>query len=127
MKPAMSILIPLDLCLGVRTTQAQNTSIKIQAYNGKTGVPLPKPHLLVFAGATQQDAAFHQKNFDLTTDARGEATLMLDSPEVQWLQVFADYVTLCQTTPNARSFNITEIVSSGLSSRSTCGKVTQPN
>ena len=127
MKLAMCLLVSSALCLGLRPAQGQDQSIRIQAYNGKTGVPLMKQRLLVFAGATQQDAAFHQKNFDLTTDSNGEATLVLNSPDLQWVQVFADYLTLCQSTPNYRSFNVSEIVSTGASSPNACSKVTKPN
>ena len=127
MKPAACLLLASLACLRVRVTQAQTRTIEVQAYNGKTGAPLAKQRLLVFAGASQQDAAFHQRNFDLTTDAGGEATLVLDSPQVQWVQVFADYLTLCQDTPNHQSFRVSEIISSGLSSPNTCGKLTRPN
>lgn len=127
MKPAACLCISLASCLGVRPAEAQNTSVKIQAYNGKTGAPLTKQRLLVFAGASQQDAAFHQRNFDLTTDAVGQATLLLDSANVQWIQVFPDYLILCQSTPNARSFNVSAIVATGLSSPNTCSRLTKPN
>ena len=106
---------------------AQSTTIRIQAYNGVTGVPLAKQRLLIFAGATQEDAAFHHEHFELTTDASGEATLLVESSQVRWFQVFADGLTLCQSSPNYRTFSLDQIIAAGLSSPNTCSKLTKLN
>jgi hypothetical protein len=126
MRALTSGLIALALCLGQRVTQAQSTAIRLQAYNGKTGKPLPYQRLLVFAGTTQENVRFHQKSFDLTTGDDGEVKLLLDSSELQWLQVWADYRTLCQSAPNNRSFKVSQILSTGLSTPNNCGSFARP-
>lgn len=127
MKPAVCSVILLVSGLMVRPMGAQSTTIRIQAFNGVTGAPLAKQRLLIFAGATQEDAAFHHDHFDLTTSASGEATLLVESSQVRWFQVFADGLTLCQSSPNYRTFSVDQIIAAGLGSPNTCSRLTKPN
>ena len=126
MRAAACLFLPLALCLGMHSAQAQNT-IKLQAYIGTTGQRLPNQRLVIFAASMQKRVAFHEASFDLTTNQDGEAYLVLDLAKVRWIQVWADSLTLCQSDPTDRSFNVSEIISSGLSSPNTCSKVSKPN
>jgi hypothetical protein len=94
-------------------------TITLKAVNGKNGKPLPKQRLLVSAGSTPDEVRFHKYSYDLTTNDAGVATLVVDHAER--IQVWADFQHLCQSTPNLRSYGLSEIVATGLSTPNDCG------
>jgi hypothetical protein len=96
-------------------------TITLKAVNGKNGKPLPKQRLLVFAGSTPDEVRFHKYSYDLTTNVAGVATLVVDHADIKRIQVWADFQHLCQSTPNVRSYGLSEIVATGLSTPNDCG------
>jgi hypothetical protein len=96
-------------------------TITLKAVNGKNGKPLPKERLLVFAGSTPDEVRFHKYSYDLTTNDAGVATLVVDHEDIKRIQVWADFQHLCQSTPNLRSYGLSEIVATGLSTPNDCG------
>jgi hypothetical protein len=96
-------------------------TITLKAVNGKNGKPLPKQRLLVFAGSTPDEVRFHRYSYDLTTNVAGVATLVVDHVDIKRIQVWADFQHLCQSTPNLRSYGLSEIVATGLSTPNDCG------
>jgi hypothetical protein len=99
---------------------AQDAKVTIQALNGKDGRPLKNQRLLIFGGETAEGPRFHDEAFDLTTDENGFADLKFDPAKTLWIQVWADYMTLCQTKPNLNSFSMATILKIGLSGPNNC-------
>jgi hypothetical protein len=100
---------------------AQDTKLTLMALDGRNGKPLPTQRLLVFIGASPKDVQQHKQSLDVTTDKDGVAILPITRTDTQWLQVFVDFRTLCQTEPNTKSFSVDEIVSGGLTTPNNCG------
>jgi hypothetical protein len=107
------------------SAMAQVKEITLQAMDGKTGKLLANQRLLVFAGDTAEAATFHHQNFVLTTDDNGKAKLPIASTDTQWIQVWVDGLTLCQTKPNSLSFKVETIAALGLSAPNTCSPLAQ--
>jgi hypothetical protein len=97
---------------------AQNAQIEVLAISGKTGKPLARQRLLVFGGASQNDARAEKNLFDLTTDKDGVARLTIDPLNVMWIQVWVESQALCDT--NHKVFSVGEIVSTGANAPNTC-------
>jgi hypothetical protein len=95
-------------------------TITLKAVNGKNGKPLPKQRLLVFAGSTSDEVRIHKYSYDLTTNNAGIAILVLDRANINRIQVWADFKTLCQSTPNLRSYGVSEIITTGVSTPNDC-------
>jgi hypothetical protein len=104
---------------------AQDTEIKIQAIDGKSGKPLVKQRLVIFGGESAEAATFHHTAFDITTDEKGMAELKFSTAKTSWIQVWADGMTLCQTKPNIRSFSVETILATGLSAPNSCSPIVQ--
>ena len=104
---------------------AQITDIKIQAFDGKTGKPLANQRLVIFGGESADAATFHHTAFEVTTDERGLADLSFDPIKTSWIQAWTDGMTLCQERPNAKSFSVATILTTGLSAPNTCGSFVQ--
>ena len=68
---------------------------------------------------------FHKLSADVTSDEHGRAVLQIPQDSVRWLQVFADFQTLCQSEPNSRSFSLDKVLSSGESTPNNCGSIVQ--
>lgn len=118
---ALVLAIPLGLCSS--SLHAQSVSINLEAINGKDGKPMPHQRLLVFMGDSQEDVRFHKYSQAVTTDEHGNAVLQIPKTTIQWMQVFVDYRTLCQTTPNLRSFSLAKIVESGEATPNDCSSL----
>jgi hypothetical protein len=102
---------------------ALSQTITLRAVNGKSGKPLAHQRLLVFAGSNADEVRFQKHVYDLKTNDDGLATLAIDDAAIKRIQVWADFQHLCQSTPNLRSFDVGEIVSTGLSTPNDCGSV----
>src|SRR5271155_5438350 len=100
---------------------AQDTKLTLVALDGRNGKPLPTQRLLVFVGESPKEVQLHKHSLEVTTDKDGVAILPITRPETQWIQVFVDFRTLCQTEPNMKSFSVDEIISGGLAAPNTCG------
>lgn len=118
-----AIALFASLVLFGTLAHAQDTKLTLVAIDGRNGKPLPSQRLVVFAGESQEDVQLHKQSLDATTDRNGWAVLPITQTKMHWIQVFADYRTLCQAEPNRLSFNVTEIVSSGLTTPNTCGSI----
>ena len=105
--------------------QAQGFSITLRAIDGRNGKPMPHQRLLVFTGSSQEDVSLHRHSEDVTTDENGRAVLQIPQDTIQWVQVFADFQTLCQSEPNRRSFSLAKVPSSGEASPNNCSSVRQ--
>lgn len=113
-------LIVLTLLLMVSVMLwAQDDRIIVQAVDGRNGKPIANAHLLIFSGQTPEDVRLEKNSFDLVTDVGGLATLTF-TQKPKWIQVFVDDRVLCQTEPNGKSFNVGEIISTGLKTPNTC-------
>ncbi len=91
---------------------------------------MPHQRLLVFMGETQREVTLHKYSRNVTTDENGSALLQLPREPIQWVQVFADFRTLCQTEPSRRAFSLSEVVSNGEATPNDCGslrKAPKPN
>jgi hypothetical protein len=122
----------LAACVLVLTTlslSAQDISktLTILLVNGKTGKPMKNERLLVFFGSSPPNVRMEKGFLDPHTNANGAATLRLDEPNLAYLQVWADFRTLCQSDPNDRSFSVADIMKSGVQSPNNCGKIVIPN
>jgi hypothetical protein len=103
---------------------AQNRQIIVQVLDGDTGKPIANQHLTIYAGDSP-DAVIHRKmNFQAVTNQKGFASLNTP-PAAKWLQVWADWKTLCQDNPKGKSFSIDEILSTGLAAPNTCSSLVQ--
>jgi hypothetical protein len=120
-----TLCILLGLAGVVAFATAQDSHIIVQVVDGRNGRPLANQHLLVFAGESPQSVRQHKKQFELVTDKEGRADLMVVPRDIQWIQVWVDWHVLCQSEPNSKSFSVAEILSTGLSTPNTCGKVAQ--
>jgi hypothetical protein len=103
------------------SAHAQDTKLTLVAVDGRNGKPMPAQRLLVFVGESPDDVRLHKHSLDVTTDKDGTAILAITQANIQWIQVLVDFRTLCQTKPNLQSFNVGEIVSSGMTTPNTCG------
>jgi hypothetical protein len=115
----------LALCLSVAHAGAQNSvrTINIEALDGRNGKPIVGIHLLVFAGATVEDMRQHSHQFDLYTNESGKAKLVLTSDSLDFMQVWADGETLCQSRPNLVSLSVKQVLDKGLQAPNNCGKL----
>jgi hypothetical protein len=102
---------------------AQSPKLTLLAIDGKNGKPLTAQRLLGFVGKSQEDVRLHKQSMDVTTDKDGVALLGISDANIQWIQVLVDFRTLCQTTPNAQSFRVAEIVANGLAAPNSCGSL----
>ena len=102
---------------------AQSSEITIHALNGKDGKPLVHQRLLVFGGKTAEAASHQETDFDVTTDVNGFARVVFDPAKTRWIEVFADFLTLCYDKPNLVQFSVDTISSTGLASPNHCGKI----
>jgi hypothetical protein len=116
-------LLALLAIASVAVAIAQNTEIKIEALDGKSGKPLANQRLVIFGGESAEAATFHHTAFDVTTDERALADLKFDPAKTRWIQVWTDGMTLCQSKPNVRSFSVDTILTTGLSAPNTCGSL----
>jgi hypothetical protein len=115
----MRVLIVV-LILGA-TAIAQNVEIVLQAVNGKNGKAIANHRLIVSTGVPGESARSWVPNGDLTTDKEGLATLMISAADTKWIQVWADFLSLCQSDPNGHLFSVSTIISKGLSAPNNCG------
>jgi hypothetical protein len=122
-KNLYAIAIVAFLMLFGTLAHAQDTKLTLVAVDGRNGKPLPSQRLLVFIGESQEGVRLHKQSLDVTTDRNGLAVLPITQTKMHWIQVFVDYRTLCQTEPNRLSFNVAEIVSSGLVTPNSCGSL----
>ena len=104
---------------------AQGFSITLGAIDGRNGKPMPHQRLLVFMGSSQEDVSLHRHSEDVTTDENGRALLHIPQDTIQWVQVFADFQTLCQSEPNGRSFSLAKVLSTGEASPNNCSSFRQ--
>jgi hypothetical protein len=102
---------------------AQDSEMTIQALNGKNGKPLVHRRLLVFGGKTAEAASHQETIFDVTTDGNGFARVVFDPAKTRWIEVFADFLTLCHNKPNLVQFSVDTILSTGFASPNHCGKI----
>ena len=123
MKNLLALMLAIPFGLFNFVLHAQSVSINLEAINGKNGKPMPYQRLLVFMGDSQEDVRFHKYSQDVTTDEHGDAVLKIPKATIQWMQVFVDYRTLCQTEPNRRSFSLAKIVESGEATPNDCSVV----
>lgn len=105
-------------------TAAMGQQIVVQAVDARNGKPIANQHMLVFGGDSPEAVRQHENQYDLTTDKDGMATLTL-GPGTQWLQVWMDWHVLCQKEPNSRSFPVSDILASGVSTPNTCSSVSE--
>jgi len=105
------------------TGVARSLEITIQALNGKDGKPLVHQRLLVFGGKTAEATSHHETHFEFTTDEKGFARMSFDPATTQWIEVFADTLTLCISKPNFVQFNIDKILRTGLATPNNCGAI----
>ena len=122
-KNLYAIAIVAFLMLFGTLAHAQDTKLTLVAVDGRNGKPLPSQRLVAFIGESQEDVRLHKQSLDVTTDRNGLAVLSITQTKMHWIQVFVDYRTLCQTEPNRLSFNVAEIVSSGLVTSNSCGSL----
>jgi len=106
---------------------AQTKELTLQALNGKNGKPLPNQRLLLFAGLTEEDARMHSISFAAVTNASGLATIQIDPAKVRYLQVFADFMTVCIQEPNRYTIALSEIMNTGGSTPNNCGTLHAPS
>ena len=112
------------MCVGVlvlgATAMAQNVEIVLHAVDGRNGKPLANRRLMVSTGVPGDSARGWVPNGDLTTDKDGLATLTISAADAKWIQVWADFLTLCQSHPNSNLFSVSTIMSKGLSTPNDC-------
>jgi len=115
------------VCLmsNVQVPTAQEKNIIIRVMDGRNGKPMANMHLMVSLGSSQEDVRELKSHVDLQTDLNGVALLSIDESTISRIQVWVDWHTLCQETPNTKSFSIEEIRKSGLSTPNNCGSVTR--
>lgn len=104
---------------------AQGFSITLAAIDGRNGKAMPRQRLLVFMGDSQEDVRLHRQSKDVTTDEHGRAVLQIPQNTIQWVQVFVDFQTLCQSEPNKRSFSLAKVISSGETTPNDCSSFRQ--
>lgn len=113
-------LILCLLAVGLRA-QYPDRAICIQALDGRNGQPIRETHLLVFAGSTVEELRQHSHHFDLQTDQSGKAKLVLASDSLNFVQVWVDGKTLCQSRPNSVSLSVQQVLDEGLLAPNDCG------
>jgi hypothetical protein len=117
----LSLLCPTVEGVYAAGSENVHNMIKIVAINGKTGKPMAKERLLVFLGNTEEDVRAKAHHFELETDSEGAATLPEDGSGYMRIQVWVDRRTLCQDSPNTRSFLLKEVRTDGITAPNNCG------
>jgi hypothetical protein len=105
------------------TVMGQETGIVVQVLNGKNGKPIANELVLVFTGASAEDAKEHKTHLEIRTDAEGTALLSVENLATSYIQVWADWHVLCQETPNSKSYSVEDILKKGLSTSNNCGPI----
>lgn len=123
-KPCVTVAVAC-LSLFSLALHAQRSSITLAAIDGRNGKAMPHQRLLVFMGSSQEEVRFHKLSADVMTDEYGRAVLQIPQDSVQWIQVFADFHTLCQSEPNSRSLSLEEVFSTGESTPNNCSAFRQ--
>jgi len=103
---------------------AQDKQIVVQILDGNTGKPLANQHLTVFGGETPDGVLKKKMHFQLVTNKAGLGSITVPA-SAKWIQVWADWKTLCQDNPNGKSFSVDEIVSAGLAAPNSCSALVQ--
>lgn len=93
--------------------------IRIHLADGKTGMPVPNEHVLVFYGDSAADIRAQTHHQETYTDSAGAARL---SGVKGLLEIWIDHHPLCQ--PTVRTFSVDAIQRSGIVAANTCGTVT---
>ena len=88
----------------------QTKELTLQTLNGKNGKPLPYLRILFFAGLTAEDARMHSITFAAVTNASGLAVVQIDPAKIHYLQMFADFMTVCIQDPNHYTIALSEIM-----------------
>jgi hypothetical protein len=104
---------------------AQSSEMTIHALNGKDGRPLVRQRLLILGGKTAKAARLDETHFEVTTDEKGLAKMYFDPATTRWIEVFADFMTLCDSKPNLVQFSVDAILSTGVAAPNNCGTVLQ--
>lgn len=102
---------------------SEDQSLITRVMDGKSGTPVTNERLLVFGGSDAAQLRAHQKHFEIFTDDKGDASLKLPHSEnVAVIQVWADFMTLCQDKPNLQQFAVADVLQHGLVAPNTCSK-----
>jgi hypothetical protein len=120
----LAFIVILTAC---NPAHAQKRELSLQAINGRNGKPLSNQRLLFFAGPTEEDARRHSMSFEARTNSLGLATVLINPEEVRYLQVFADFMTVCIKKPNQYTIALSEVISTGGSTPNTCGSQHMPS
>jgi hypothetical protein len=79
---------------------SQTTSIEVLALDGRNGKPIPHQRLLVFTGYSVEELKSQRASMSLVTNEKGLASLTVETSKTQWIQIWVDFIVLCQEHPN---------------------------
>ena len=116
----LKALLLLSAFLPLQEVPAKR-EVAIQLLNGKSGKPLTGQRILIFGGSTPEEAGFHETHFEVKTDATGLARITFDPKQTQFIEVFVDFMTVCDTKGNKPTFDVKAIVETGFAESNTCG------
>ena len=103
--------------------QQTSQKLKIVVLNGKTGKPIQNSRLLIFQGETSDEVKQHARDStDLFTNDKGIAILPIQST-ISDVQVWVDFMTQCEKSPNAATLNIPAALEHGVISENSCGSI----
>ena len=119
-------VVAVMVVAGLAGSAAQDNGIVIQVLDGKNGKPIANEHLVIFTAASAEEIKQHKNHLEARTDAKGIATLALDTRASSQIQVWVDWHVLCQEGPNSNSYSVEDILKGGLTTPNNCGTVEQP-
>jgi hypothetical protein len=101
MRKVLVICLSLVACCTATAkpkSQTPTRQAKFILIGFKQRKPLANHHLVVFEGATVEEARAHSVRFDLETDANGVTTLPIP-PHMVWFQIWHEVGKFCPETP----------------------------
>jgi hypothetical protein len=118
----MKFAMALMLAVTTLSSVGADKTLVIHVLDGKSGKPISNEHLIVFEGVSAEEVGKERNHIDLRTNAAGIAVLPIKEPSLAQIQVWVDFHVLCQKEPNARSYEVEDIMKTGTSMPNNCGK-----
>jgi len=119
--PAFRFLSLAALVSCSSISAAQTRHITIRVIDERTGERVPKQRLLIFAGHDPASADREESSFDVTTGPSGTAELSLPAT-IQQIKMYTEWRTYCEKTSAPPMFNVTQIISHGITAPNACGR-----
>jgi hypothetical protein len=112
-------LVAFCIANAQQNQRASIGQVKLILIGFKHRKPLANQHLVVFEGATVEQARGHSIRFNLETDANGVTTLSI-APHMLWFQAWHEVSKFCPESPPEMVYNSSVLFDEGIMVSDSC-------